>query len=110
MVDGQLAYAGTSDLSEQGLREAARRAMDNWVKSMQKAGNLVFVVATAFAAADILVAQGCLREAKKTYQQALELAATQGNQIRAADLLGVNRNTLRKKIRDLDIQVFRGSS
>jgi two-component system nitrogen regulation response regulator GlnG len=38
------------------------------------------------------------------------LAATRGNQIRAADLLGVNRNTLRKKIRDLDIQVFRGSA
>ena len=37
------------------------------------------------------------------------LAATRGNQIRAADLLGVNRNTLRKKIRDLDIQVFRGN-
>ena len=37
------------------------------------------------------------------------LAATRGNQIRAADLLGVNRNTLRKKIRDLEIQVFRGS-
>ena len=36
------------------------------------------------------------------------LAATRGNQIRAADLLGVNRNTLRKKIRDLDIQLFRG--
>src|SRR5260370_349061 len=35
------------------------------------------------------------------------LAATRGNQIRAADLLGVNRNTLRKKIRDLDLQVYR---
>src|SRR3974390_401457 len=32
------------------------------------------------------------------------LAATRGNQIRAADLLGVNRNTLRKKIRDLEIK------
>ena len=37
------------------------------------------------------------------------LAATRGNQIRAADLLGVNRNTLRKKIRDLDLQVIRTS-
>ena len=39
---------------------------------------------------------------------AAALAATRGNQIRAADLLGLNRNTLRKKIRDLDIQVYRG--
>ena len=37
------------------------------------------------------------------------LAATRGNQIRAADLLGVNRNTLRKKIRDLEIQVYRST-
>jgi two-component system nitrogen regulation response regulator GlnG len=35
------------------------------------------------------------------------LAATRGNQIKAADLLGVNRNTQRKKIRDLEIQVIR---
>jgi two-component system nitrogen regulation response regulator GlnG len=36
------------------------------------------------------------------------LAATRGNQIRAAELLGLNRNTLREKIQMLDIQVFRG--
>src|SRR6202140_1591300 len=38
------------------------------------------------------------------------LAATRGNQIRPAHLLGLNRNTLRKKIRDLDIQVYRSGS
>lgn len=37
----------------------------------------------------------------------LSLAATRGNQLRAADLLGLNRNTLRKKIRELDIPVDR---
>ena len=38
----------------------------------------------------------------------LTLAATRGNQIKAAELLGLNRNTLRKKIKDLDIPVVRG--
>jgi two-component system nitrogen regulation response regulator GlnG len=39
---------------------------------------------------------------------ALSLSATRGNQLRTAELLGINRNTLRKKIRDLDIRVTRG--
>jgi two-component system nitrogen regulation response regulator GlnG len=38
----------------------------------------------------------------------LTLTATRGNQIKAAQLLGLNRNTLRKKIRELDIPVVRG--
>jgi len=37
------------------------------------------------------------------------LDATRGNQLKAAALLGLNRNTLRKKIRDLKIDVVRGS-
>ena len=37
----------------------------------------------------------------------LSLEATGGNQARCADLLGINRNTLRKKINDLDIKVHR---
>ncbi|MEJ0045550.1 MAG: sigma 54-interacting transcriptional regulator [Rhodospirillales bacterium] len=38
----------------------------------------------------------------------MTLAATRGNQIKAAAILGLNRNTLRKKIRDLEIPVVRG--
>jgi two-component system nitrogen regulation response regulator GlnG len=36
------------------------------------------------------------------------LAATNGNQLRAADLLGINRNTLRSKIRNYGLKITRG--
>ncbi|MBT7635006.1 MAG: nitrogen regulation protein NR(I) [Rhodospirillaceae bacterium] len=48
-----------------------------------------------------------VREVERPLIQ-LCLAATRGNQIKAADLLGLNRNTLRKKIKELEIQVVRG--
>ncbi|MCE9507366.1 MAG: hypothetical protein K8R48_03480 [Alphaproteobacteria bacterium] len=45
-----------------------------------------------------------LREVEKPLIEQT-LAVTGGNQIRAAGLLGLNRNTLRKKIRALNIEV-----
>jgi len=46
---------------------------------------------------------------KKVELPLIEIAldATGGNQARCADLLGINRNTLRKKISELDIRVTR---
>ena len=39
----------------------------------------------------------------------LTLSATRGNQVKAAEILGLNRNTLRKKIKDLGINIIRGT-
>ena len=40
---------------------------------------------------------------------AISMEATRGNQIRAADLLGLNRNTLRKKLKELELQPTRST-
>jgi two-component system nitrogen regulation response regulator GlnG len=52
------------------------------------------------------VYQRILREVEAPLIE-IALDATAGNQARCADLLGINRNTLRKKITDLDIRVTR---
>lgn len=48
-----------------------------------------------------------LREVERPMIE-IALSATRGNQVKTAELLGLNRNTLRKKIRELDITVLRG--
>ena len=61
-----------------GDLEAACSALEDWIISMQKAGNFVFIVASAFALADMLVGLGRLREAVRTNQQAIQLAGEHG--------------------------------
>ncbi len=63
-----------------------------------------------FSAGDGLPAPGVYARALREFEKpliTLALEATGGNQIKAAGVLGVNRNTLRKKIRELDIEVMR---
>lgn len=50
--------------------------------------------------------QRILREVEAPLLE-ISLEATGGNQAKCADLLGINRNTLRKKVSDLDIRVTR---
>ncbi len=52
--------------------------MNSWVDAAQQADNFAFAVATSFAKADILIAQGRLRDAIQVYQTALKLATTHG--------------------------------
>ena len=61
-----------------GNLESAVRAIGDLMKSMTQLGNHVFVVASAFAVADLLVGLGRLSEAERTYQDALQLAAQHG--------------------------------
>ena len=62
-----------------GNLEAARMALCDWMDSVRKAGNIPFLVASAFGLADIQIEQGQLREAIKTYQNAIQLASESGD-------------------------------
>ena len=52
------------------------------------------------------IASKILREVERPLLD-IALEETGGNQAKCADLLGINRNTLRKKISELDIMVTR---
>ena len=58
-----------------GDLEAACKSMSDWIDNARKAGNFFFAIASASGKADILTAQGHLREALKTYQGSLQLAS-----------------------------------
>lgn len=59
-----------------GDLNAAGKSLSEWIDSTEKVGNFFFAIAGASGKADILTAQGHLRESLSTYQRALQLAAT----------------------------------
>jgi LuxR family maltose regulon positive regulatory protein len=61
-----------------GKLDAAYSSMSEWMHNAQKAGNIMFAVASAHGAAEILIAQGRLQDAVRTYEQSLQLASTAG--------------------------------
>ncbi len=64
-----------------GDLDAACKSMSDWIESSLKAGNFIFAIASESGKADILTAQGHLREAVKTYEQSLQLASTYGSEV-----------------------------
>jgi LuxR family maltose regulon positive regulatory protein len=75
-----------------GDLDAACKSMSDWIDSSLKAGNYIFSIASQSGKADILTAQGKLREALRTVEQSLKLASTYGrevNQILAHHHLGL---------------------
>ena len=61
-----------------GNLESAIRGIGDWMVSMTQMGNHIFVVASAFAIAEMLVGMGRLSEAERAYQDALQVAAQHG--------------------------------
>ncbi len=95
VIDAELAEAPSTATTSESLSEAAERHLRQYFAAHR----------------DGPPAPGLHDRVMRQIERpliSLSLAATRGNQIRAAALLGLNRNTLRKKIRELDIQVIRG--
>jgi len=61
-----------------GNLDAAYTSMHDWMLNSEKAGNTIFAVASAHGLAEILIAEGHLKETVRTYQQSLQLAAAHG--------------------------------
>ena len=64
-----------------GDLEAAHRALADAMADFRMAGNLHFAISGTYGLADIRVDQGQLREAVRTYEQALRLATEKGEPV-----------------------------
>jgi two-component system nitrogen regulation response regulator GlnG len=106
--------------SRQALRQASRflRTLGNGVKAQLNGAHLGLSFEDYISAKMEDFVKGMKKGAAKNLHPMLisaverplitaALRQTKGNQIRAAELLGLNRNTLRKRITDLHIPVTR---
>ena len=92
-----LAAWATGDL------EAAHQTYAQGMADVRRSGHISGVVGSAINLADIRVAQGRLREAMRTYEQALQLATDQGGAVlRGAADLYVGMSELYHEWNDLD--------
>lgn len=100
-IGAELAEAAPPDAAPEGPRgpEPLAQAMERHIRAFLAAHD------DGLAPSDIY--DRVIAEVERPLIQ-MTLAATRGNQIKAAAMLGLNRNTLRKKIRDLEIPVVRG--
>lgn len=70
-----LAYWASGDL------DAAHRTFADGMAGLRKAGFISDAIGGSIALADIRIAQGCLREAMRTYERGLQLATEQGDPV-----------------------------
>jgi LuxR family maltose regulon positive regulatory protein len=86
-----------------GDLEAAHRTFAEGLAQLQRAGNVADVVGGSLALAEIRIAQGRLREASRTYERALRLAAEGGTPaLRGTADLHVGLAELHREWGDLD--------
>ena len=98
---GAAAFLGLAAWTSGDL-EAAHRSYAEGMASLQKAGNIADIIGGAIALADIRIAQGRLREAMRTYEQALQLATEQGEPVlRGAADMYVGMSRLHREHNDL---------
>ena len=85
-----------------GNLASAHRAYAEGMVHLQMAGNIADVIGGAITLADIRIAQGCLREAMRTYERALHLAAEQSAPIlRGTADLYVGMSEIQREQNDL---------
>jgi LuxR family maltose regulon positive regulatory protein len=111
---GRAAPSGLLGLAHwaSGELEAGHRAYAECMASLRRAGHIADTFGCAVALADIRIAQGRLREAMRTYEQALQLTSTQdGPVLRGTADMYVGMSALHREGDDLPVarqQLLRG--